>query len=245
MHSRMVIIALSTILVGALSASSPPATQPAADNLRPTQPPITIDIKDTTLRDVAAALSKATNTHVIAYRSTEAKKFTLNSRIGPFWEIFDELDRQFPLTFAFARPDDAAELAVMHAARRPPRAIAGDFMVYGSVAVRTRPDSPLILHWGIVSDPRMRISAVRVPSLQAEDDHGNKYTAKANTDSNSSDSNRHWTLQTVLPEPTAPAGTTLSVKATLNVGIGEGFELTDPVTIHVQFKDVPMRPNPR
>jgi len=241
MHRHTFVFLLSSLPT--LIAAAPPTTNPSSSLAIPTsqtnQPPISIELANATLTDVTAALSKATNTHIVATHDDSADRYTLRVRGGQFWDIFERLDRQFPITLTPSLPQDHAELALRQ--RNGPASSQvriGDFMIYAREVSRTRKESPLLLHWAIIADPRINIAKVELTSLDVVDEHGTRTSMGGKTDAVHWSRSRHLSLQTKLMEPATPLGTNLWMKATMQLDVGQ------PVGVKVELHDIRVKSSP-
>ena len=80
--------------------------------------PLSIDVRNATLADVAQALNKALNANLIAASESDGERFTLSARQRPFWEIISQVAEQTPLRFSDL-PDSRMTIGVFRPSTDP------------------------------------------------------------------------------------------------------------------------------
>lgn len=221
------------LCVASYGETRPAVTQPVFRESNPilkaTLPPISVDMKDAPIGLVADVLGSETGTRCVAVKTSEqdlaldaerrylySQRWTLSVAKRPFWEVVEALGRQHPIGFVFPRRPDDSDLVLVPLHKDQTWVRAGDFMIGLAVAVRARPDDPLILHWTLISDPRLRIIHVTVPTLIMIDDRGEELVAHR-----ADGYGGHLCpVNSVLSEPPTKLGTTIrSVKCEMLVSI--------------------------
>ena len=236
------------------TAASRPAAMYSIPELKPTQPSISIDVKNGTLADVAAGFYYATDRPCVAGKPSQGTlaragnlytlTWTLSAANRPFWEVFEELNRQHEIGFSFYSPPGAPDLVLipLRPGRRT-RIRAGDFMIDLGGALRApRPDDPLFLSWGLVADPRLRIVRVTVPTLTMMDDRAEKLEASTQKiEAADGHGLCLWSFRSEMSEPPTRLGKYItSVKGEILVGIAG---VSNDVMLRVDCGDtaIPMR----
>jgi hypothetical protein len=235
--NRCCLLAVASALIPCAASycqTKPAATRPAFIQSNPvlktTQPPISVDLQNATLAEVAAAFYYATDTPCIAWSPSENDlsrkgdlyrlRWTLSVTNKPFWEVFEALNRQHEIGFVFPRmPHDPNLILVPLRPRGRTCVYAGNFMISLGGAVRApRPEGPLFLQWVFAADPRVRLASVAVPTLTVIDDRGEKLEVR--TEKLGVSEVHLVSLRSTLSEPPTKLGRYItSVKGEMLVGV--------------------------
>lgn len=136
LFGKMLVIPLRLLIIAAIlipnavsyAQTTPASTRPSILRANPvlnaTQPPISIDVQNATLADVAAAFYYATDTPCTAYTPADRDlarngdlyrlHWTLHVANKPFWAVFETLNRQHEIGFVFPRRPHDSELSWFH-----------------------------------------------------------------------------------------------------------------------------------
>ena len=153
-------------------------------------PPITLEIKDAGITELAAALTAATGTEWAAWdRGGSGGPWNLKAQERPLWEVFRSLEKQSNVHVQ--NSEDKVLLApgpVRPGGLGPidgdwTDVVAGDFLIYVGVGRKfahlqpaaAQPAFPTVkLEYGIRGDPRMRLVRCGIPDiLSVVDEKGN------------------------------------------------------------------------
>jgi hypothetical protein len=160
-----------------------------------TLPPISLDVSGANLSQLAAALNEALGTpNRIMGMSGVNRRYTLDVKNRPFWEVFVALSQQQPLSIQSVSSSSGATMGLMSSGTAIQRyTINGPALAYvGSITYQrslrlqdlnagdnqwgtTLGSQPLLLvNVTILIDPRVRMSRYAFPTLiSAVDDEGN------------------------------------------------------------------------
>lgn len=188
-------------------------------------PPISIDVKDASLAEVAAALNKAMGERMSAAgagfttvdNGPGGSTYTLKAVDEPFWDVFMKLSKQGEIQ---VQPYQGLQLIRSNTGIRR-GVVSGPFCVYAQslsyqrtvdlqkdVGEELQPAS-LMLSYGVAIDPRVQLIAYTTPVLSSVmDDAGNEllkagFTAGGNRVSSL---RRQWSFPTSIPLEIVPGG---------------------------------------
>jgi hypothetical protein len=143
------------------------------EDLAVNPPPISIELHNASLSQVAAALSKALGVPLESQGATD-ESYTLSATDKPFWEIFLALSRQHPL----ALQDNGASLNLIRQSNGMTNGfIQGPIAIFPTSLTRTRTVSPqadpaaqrrpenLSFSFLTAFDPRLRIARLASPVI--------------------------------------------------------------------------------
>jgi hypothetical protein len=146
-------------------------------------PGISIDVKDASLTEVAAALNEATGAGFTAIEgSMEGVSYTLKAVDEPFWDVFMKLNQQGE--FAVQSVQGLRLRRTTGGMRRG--VVSGAFLIYGqSLAYQRMADlqrdageelqpGRLTLSFGVAVDPRVQVVAYAPVMTSVKDDLGNE-----------------------------------------------------------------------